>query len=190
MSVSKSAEKAKLSKKKQPESAQTQATAIGRMEVSTTFIYYCAGTTFIAAFLASKLLHLSLLTPQPYRLGLLFGLVGGILGAYFNHTASFSLTTSNPQALAKQLTTLLTDIGYSLAPVTLPETATPANSNAEKMPLESENSHPATPSVEIYRPSFWRSLFTGPIIIQRDPKQLTLISRAKTIKWLRSQLSP
>lgn len=181
---SKSAEKTKSSKKTQPASAQ--ATEIGRMEVSTTFIYYCAGTTFIAAFLVSKLLHLSLLTPQPYRLGLLFGLFGGILGAYFNHTASFSLTGSNPQALDNQITTLLTEMGYSLTPTDPTEIET-----AENSPPEPKNGaqKPAPATLEIYRPSFWKSLFTGPIIIQREPQQLTFISRAKTIKWLRNQLS-
>ncbi|MDS3859662.1 hypothetical protein RIF25_02460 [Thermosynechococcaceae cyanobacterium BACA0444] len=162
------------------------------MEVSTTFIYYCAGTTMIAAFVASQLLHLSLLTPQPYRIGLIFGVVGGVLGAYFNHTATFSLTATNPQALDIQITTLLAETGYSLAQQepNPEDAAKPEDSSKEKM---AGRNKPSTvgppPTLEIYRPSFWRSLFTGPIIIQRNPHQLTFISRAQTIKWLREQLS-
>ncbi|WP_051020954.1 hypothetical protein [Synechococcus sp. PCC 6312] len=162
------------------------------MEVSTTFIYYCAGTTMIAALVASQLLHLSLLTPQPYRIGLIFGVVGGVLGAYFNHTATFSLTATNPQALDIQITTLLAETGYSLAQQepNLEDAAKPEDSSKEKMAGRNKPSTAANPpTLEIYRPSFWRSLFTGPIIIQRNPDRLTFISRAQTIKWLREQLS-
>lgn len=166
----------------------SQAPEIGQMELSTTFIYYCAGTTMIAALVASQLLHLSLLTPQPYRIGLIFGVAAGILGAYFNHTATFSLTAKNPQALDSQITTLLTELGYSLDPKNSDfgdqSTADPSSPGQKT----GENIPSTTTSLEIYRPSFWRSLFTGPIIIQRHPPQLTFISRAQTIKWLRGQL--
>ncbi len=136
---------------------------LGGMEVSTTFVYYCAMTTAIMALLASQTLDLSLFTPQPYRIGLVFGLVGGIVGAYFNHTASFSL--DGAQAKLGEIETFLLELGYE--------------------PEANIDDSETTQDFVIYRRGAWSRFFSGPIILQQQRGKLTLISRASMIKRLR-----
>ncbi len=150
-----------------------QTSEIGGMEISTTFVYYCAMTTLIGAFLAGNTLHLSLFTPQPYRLGLVAGIIGGIVGAYFNHTASFSIAAQHPQALEQQLETVLAELGYCVV---------------DNQDIEPDTQAP-TPDCLIYRRSSWHKFFSGPIIIQRQGETLTIISRAGMIRRLRAQFS-
>ncbi len=75
-----------------------------------TFCYYFTGLTLIGAFLASKVLELSLATGIPYRLGMVFGVLGGLVAAYLNKTDTLSLEFQNEKTFTTALNNALSEL--------------------------------------------------------------------------------
>lgn len=129
-----------------------------------TFLYYFSGTALVTTFLAVKSLGLSLETGIPGEFGLLFGSLGGLIGAYFNHNRLLEIPFANRKAFLNQLDQSLTEMGYAQDPDAMLE------------------------GVLVYRRTALRQLFSGRIYVQIGDKQATLSSRALHLRGLKKRL--
>ncbi|MCA1991088.1 MAG: hypothetical protein LDL41_03440 [Coleofasciculus sp. S288] len=127
-----------------------------------TFCYYFTGLTLIGAILASKALGLSLATGMPYRLGMVFGLLGGLVGAYFNRTATLSLEFQNEKTFTTTLNNALAEMGFE-----------------QKSELDD--------FIVYQRPAF-SHLFSGSVFVQIEKGVATIVSRSTNIKRLHKKI--
>ncbi len=75
-----------------------------------TFLFYFVGTTFIAAFVIAK--GAPELEVNPFQVAILFGLLAGGIGSYFNSHQTISFPIKNRGAFLKALKDSLTQMGY------------------------------------------------------------------------------
>lgn len=127
-----------------------------------TFLYYFAGTALVGTFLATQSLHLSLTSGVPSQLGSMIGLVGGLVGTYFNASKTLELPTKGKKKLLNQITPILTNMGYT----------------------QTE----AIDSIVVFQRSNLRSLFSGKIYLYVGDKTAIFVSRATHIRALAKQL--
>ncbi|AFY76366.1 MAG: hypothetical protein IGR93_01630 [Hydrococcus sp. C42_A2020_068] len=124
-----------------------------------TFLYYFATTTLIVLLLASQGMGMSLESRFLYQLGTLCGLVAGILGAYFNRSATISITFQNPKAFRKQLDTALAQMGFD-----------------RQTQLD---------NFVVYGKSALKTMFAGKILVKIDENSATIIGRSSNLKQLK-----
>lgn len=132
-----------------------------------TFIYYFSCTTMIGAIATSQGLGLSLATPQPYRYGVILGLIAGVLGSYFNRTSSMTVGFEEQQAFSAQLNQALADMGFELQP------AAPSDLG---------------PDYLIYQRAAMGRWLSGQIFVQLSQHSATIASRSIHIKQLRQKI--
>ena len=125
-----------------------------------TFLYYFVGTAFVSAALAHQVLHVPFSSGIPNQLGSAVGLVGGLIGTYFNANKPLELPLRGQKALMKRLTPILDDMGYT--PIDRPD-------------LE---------NTKVFTRSGSRSLFSGKIYITFMGKTAVVNSRAAHIREL------
>lgn len=77
-----------------------------------TFLYYFVVMTLIAAFVVSQQTDMSLATGAPYQVGILFGLLAGLTGTYFNRNVSLTAAVSDAKAFMPTLTATLSELGF------------------------------------------------------------------------------
>lgn len=123
-----------------------------------TFLYYFSSTTLIVIFVTSKGIGMSLETGLPYQFGILFGLVAGLLGAYFNRSATISVSFRNKKTFIKTLEQALSEMGFQ-----------------KKSQLE---------EFAVYQKSAISTLFSGKVLVQIDQNSATIIGRSSNIKRL------
>ena len=127
-----------------------------------TFLYYFSSTTLIVIFVTSKGIGMSLETGLPYQFGILFGLVAGLLGAYFNRSATISVSFRNKKTFIKTLDQALSEMGFE-----------------KKSQLE---------EFAVYEKSAIRTLFSGKVLVQIDQNSATIIGRSSNIKRLSQRI--
>ena len=127
-----------------------------------TFLYYFSSTTVIVMFVTSKGVGMSLETGLPYQFGILFGLVAGLLGAYFNRSATISVSFRNKKTFIKTLDQVLSEMGFE-----------------KKSQLE---------EFAVYQKSAIRTLFSGKVLVQIDQNSATIIGRSSNIKRLSQRI--
>ncbi len=127
-----------------------------------TFLYYFSSTTLIVMFVTSKGIGMSLETGLPYQFGILFGLVAGLLGAYFNRSATISVSFRNKKTFIKTLEQALSEMGFQ-----------------KKSQLE---------EFAVYEKSAIRTLFSGKVLVQIDQNSATIIGRSSNIKRLSQRI--
>ncbi len=132
-----------------------------------TFIYYFSCTALIVAIATSQGLNLSLTTPQPYRYGVLLGLLAGLIGAYFNRTTSLTVAFQDQQEFTVQLQQTLAEMGFE------PQSEVVADLGADYL---------------IYQRSALGRLLSGKIFVQMAPHSVTISSRAIHIQQLQQKL--
>ena len=76
-----------------------------------TFLFYFVGTTFIAAFVIAKGAT-GLEGTNPFQVAILFGLLAGGIGSYFNSHQTASFPIKNRGAFLKSLKESLSQMGY------------------------------------------------------------------------------
>jgi hypothetical protein len=131
--------------------------------VGFTFLYYFAGTALISTLLASQILHVSLTSGIPNQLGSLVGVVGGLVGTYFNRAMTVELPIQGKKKLLNRLTPLFESMGYAL--------------------IEDSD------KTLIFQRSGWSNLFSGKIYVFLGPKTATITSRATHIRRLKKRLN-
>jgi hypothetical protein len=129
-----------------------------------TFLYYFVGTALVTALLATQTLGVGLETGIPNRFGLLFGVVGGGIGALTNRSRSLTLPCPSQKNFQQQLNTILTDMGYAAVP------------------------DARTDGVMVYRRNALRQLFSGPVYVLLEGKQAHISSRTVQLGRIQRQL--
>ncbi|HEY9737424.1 MAG TPA: hypothetical protein V6D06_14120 [Trichocoleus sp.] len=129
-----------------------------------TFLYYFSGTALVTTFLAVQTLGAGLETGIPNQLGLVFGSLGGLIGAYFNRNQVMAVPVTNRKTFLRQLEQLLAEKGYELD---------------DAADLE---------EVSVYRRPAFRQLFSGRVYVQVESKQAFIASRATHLRWLKKKL--
>lgn len=123
-----------------------------------TFLYYFSTTTLIVLLLTSQGMGMSLETKLPYQLGTLCGLIAGLLGAYFNRSATRSITFSDRKAFIEQLEASLAQMGFE-----------------QKTQLE---------EFTAYTESSLGKALAGKILVKIEENSATIIGRSSIIKRL------
>jgi len=130
-----------------------------------TFLYYFSGTALITTFLAAKTLGVGLNTGIPNQFGLVFGTVGGLLGAAVYRSVTLEMAITSRQAFLKRLNRALEDMGYQLDP--------DANEDG----------------IRVYTRPFLRQLFSGKVYVQVRDTQAVISSRAIHIRGIKRRLA-
>lgn len=152
---------------------------------SATFLYYFTSTAIIFAFITARTLGTGL-EGVPQQVGLLGGIVGGLLGAYFNRTITLSLeeylaqlhesaaadttvkSTSSKKmkqmAIAPDLQKILTAMGYD------------------------QTTEPNDDGVAVYTRSGLSRFVSGKIYVHTEEDKTTVASRAIHIRALKKIL--
>lgn len=116
--------------------------------------------------IALRATGLTLESGLPQQFGLALGLFGGVVGGYFNRTATFVVSSTNPAKLVKSLEEILVDMGYGVS---------------EEDDLLDEN-------VSLYQRSGLRAFFSGNVFIQVETHQITVAARSISLKRIQSAL--
>lgn len=130
-----------------------------------TFLYYFTSTAVIVALVASRSLHVGFDTGIPQEFGAVSGTVVGLVSAFFNRTASFSVPAKNPKAVLTQLSEVLSQMGYQ-----------------QTQELED--------NIAVYERSALSKFFSGRVFVQREADQITIATRALQLRAIRKRLSP
>jgi hypothetical protein len=105
---------------------------------------------------------MSLESRFPYQLGTLCGLVAGILGAYFNRSATISTTFQNQKAFREQLDEALAQMGFD-----------------RQTQLD---------DFVVYEKSALQTMFSGKILVKIDKNSATIIGRSSNLKRLKQSI--
>lgn len=128
-----------------------------------TFLYYFSGTALVTTLFAIKTLGVGMETGIPSQFGLLVGGVGGLVGAYFNHSQLLKIPFSDRKVFLAQLEPLLAAKGY----------------HREEVGRE---------GVQVYQRQALRHLFSGKIYVHTGAQQATFSGRAVHLRSLKKQL--
>jgi hypothetical protein len=129
-----------------------------------TFLYYFVGTALVTSLLATQTLGLGLETGRNNPFSLLFGIIGGVVGASLNHSSSLTLTCPNQKSFRQQLNAILAEMDYSEAP------------------------DARTDGILVYQRSGLQGVFSGRIYVLISGNQAQLSSRNSHLRRLRQQL--
>ncbi|NEO36756.1 MAG: hypothetical protein F6J90_10720 [Moorea sp. SIOASIH] len=128
-----------------------------------TFLYYFTCTTLITTVFSSQVLRLSLVTGMPYSVGVIFGLIGGLLGTYFNRTVTVSLEFKSKKVFTAALQDALSEMGF-------------------------EETSKLDDFVVYQRPAL-SNLFSGKVFVQIGKGTATIASRSRNIKRISRKIS-
>ncbi|WP_017298999.1 hypothetical protein [Nodosilinea nodulosa] len=129
-----------------------------------TFLYYFCGTALVTTLLAVKTLGIGLDTGLPNQYGLLFGTVGGVLGALINRSSTLNLPISSRKTFKRELDATLAEMGYA------------------------EDTEAGLDGILVYQRPFLRQLLSGRIYVLLGDKQAQIGSRANHIRRLKKRL--
>ncbi|HEY9896724.1 MAG TPA: hypothetical protein V6D34_15170 [Candidatus Sericytochromatia bacterium] len=127
-----------------------------------TFLYYFVIMTLITAFVVSQQTDMSLATGAPYQVGILFGLLAGLTGAYFNRNVSITAAVSDAKTFMQTLTATLSELGF--------EQQTTIN------------------AFTVYKRSSLGGLFATKVLVEIEAKAANISGRSHIIKQLQQRL--
>lgn len=127
-----------------------------------TFLYYFSGTALVTTLLAVKTLDISLNTGAPNQLGLIAGLFGGLLGAYFNRSVTLEVPFKSKKSFLNTLNASLAEMGYE-----------------PRLNIE---------DVVVYQRPSLRRLLSGRVFVQIADNAAIISSRSIHIKGLKKRL--
>jgi hypothetical protein len=127
--------------------------------LAATFLYYFTSTAILLTVVAALGAGVDVDTGIPQAVGAIGGTVSGVLGTYFNRTVSFTVPMQGQKKFLNSLDSSLNQLGY------------------EKI-SQADN-------LRVYQQSSWRQWFSGRIFVQIADQQVTIASRASTIRTLK-----
>jgi hypothetical protein len=129
-----------------------------------TFLYYFVGTTFITVLLMNQGAGDTALgsSGNPFTAGILFGLLAGGVGTYFNRHELLTLPVKNQKTFTQKLNTVLTEMGFT-----------------EADPVE---------AVKVYERPIPSRFFSGKLFVQMENETLTLSGRSRLVRSLKQRL--
>lgn len=130
-----------------------------------TFFYYFSGSAAVLTLLAYKTLGIGAGSELTGPLCLLFGSIGGMVGAAVNRTVTLTLNVKSRKTFLRELDAALEELGYTLTD-------------------EDEEG-----DVRLYRRSPLRQLLSGKVYVQLQPKSAVVSSRALHIRSLKQRLA-
>lgn len=131
-----------------------------------TFLYYFSMSIVIVMIAGSQGRRLSIGSADLYRYGILFGLLAGGIGTYFNRTASLEISLRDSPQLKAQLESVLAELGYEL------------DANATEQQED----------YTVYRRSGLAKVFSGTVFVNHHQKETQIVSRVSTLRKLQRQL--
>ncbi|NES73244.1 MAG: hypothetical protein F6K24_52675 [Okeania sp. SIO2D1] len=105
---------------------------------------------------------MSMLSPYPYRYGMLIGLLAGFLGGYLNRTRTISTSFRNKKDFRVKVNTVLQEIGFE--------------------------EHSQEDGYLIYEKAGWKKVFSGRIFVQIQKKSASISGRAVNLQKLGEKL--
>lgn len=129
---------------------------------SATFLYYFASTGVIFTLVAMQSMGLHSAAGLPQQLGIAGGVVGGLVGAYFNRSMTIVVPFQNQKQFLSTLEAALNSMGYGQV-------------------SQEEDVH-------VYERSNLSKWFSGKIYVQMEKQQATIASRAVHIRQLQKGL--
>ncbi|MGB7415708.1 MAG: hypothetical protein WA902_15995 [Thermosynechococcaceae cyanobacterium] len=133
--------------------------------VGFTFLYYFS-MSIIIVLLAAQGLDLPIGSIELYRDGIVFGLLAGGAGVYFNRTASFEICDQDSSRLQHQLEQSLADMRFEL--------------DVDATEQQEEYA--------VYRRSGLARLFSGSVFVAHRPTETQIVSRASILRQLQKAL--
>ncbi len=130
-----------------------------------TFLYYFVGTTFIVVLLINQGVGDTVLTDgsgNPFTVGILFGLLAGGVGAYFNRHELLTIPIANQKAFAPKMNAVLTEMGFT-----------------EADQIE---------GVSVYERPIPSRFFSGRLFVQLENETATLSGRSRLVRSLQKRL--
>ncbi len=130
-----------------------------------TFLYYFVGTTLIVVLLIHQGVGNSALADgsgNPFTVGILFGLLAGGVGAYFNRHELLTIPIANQKTFAQKLNTVLAEMGFS---------------EADRVE-----------QVTVYERPIPSGFFSGKLFVHLEKESLTLSGRSRLVRSLQRQL--
>jgi len=127
-----------------------------------TFLYYFVSSTLLVVFVISNGLGdaaQSEIFNNPFQVGILFGLITGGLGAYFNSYQSFKVPLKGQSSSSETLEETLTEMRY------------------EKVQDIDQ--------AKVYERPFPSSLFAGKLIVQMHEEAVVISGRSSRIRQLK-----
>lgn len=131
--------------------------------VAATFLYYFTSTAVIFTIVTAQTVGGDL-DGFPKQVGLLGGIVGGLVGTYFNRTTSFSLSQLEGKVTRKQLVKMLETMGYT------------------KIEEDEDD------QVTVYERTGMSRFLSGKIFVQNQDKDTLVASRAIHLRALKRLL--
>ncbi len=125
-----------------------------------TFLFYFVGTTLIVAFVIAQ--GAPELEVNPFQAAILFGLLAGGIGSYFNSHQTTSFPIKNRGAFLKALGDSLSQMGYG-----------------EKEKLE---------DLTIYERPVPSNFFSGKLFVQLEKETATISGRSSIIRSLKKRM--
>lgn len=133
---------------------------------ASTFLYYFVTTTVIMTAITLRATGLSLDSGYPQQFGLMMGILGGLVGGYFNRTSTFTVASSKPSDQLESLESILAGMGYEA----------------------SEMGDRFDDTVSLYQRSGLSALVSGKVFVQLEKRQITVAARSISLKRIQAAL--
>ena len=134
-----------------------------------TFLYYFSGTTLVTTLLAIKGVGVEFNSGVPNQLGIVVGLLGGSLGAYFNRSVTLEIPFKSQKTFFKTLNAALAEMGYG------------SLSDTELSDTKAED-------IVVYQRPPLRQLLSGRVFVQIAGNTAIISSRSIHINSLKKRL--
>lgn len=131
-----------------------------------TFLYYFSMSILVVAIAGSQGLDIPISSAILYRYGIIFGLIAGGVGTYFNRTSSIEVSMQDLPSFKIQLEQILAELGYEF----------------DASATEQQENY------TVYRRLGLARVFSGTVFVDHRPQETQIVSRISTLRNLQRRL--